>query len=125
MKFCEAMEKLKGGSKVTRAPWKDGVYFMMDGNDVKSFQPKLSHYVYNEDIMVSEGWMVECKDEEYKFCDIIPYLQQGSKAKLKEWKEMFIYLDQSMKGLVVNSMDIFPFTPQFDDFVAQDWVIIE
>jgi hypothetical protein len=125
MKFCEAMDKLKSGAKVTRDPWKQGVYFLMDGNDVKSFQPKLAPYVYNEDIMVSDGWLIDGKEEEFKFCDIIPYLQQGSKAKLKEWKEMFIYLDQSIKGLVVNSMDIFPFTPQFDDFVAQDWVEIE
>lgn len=125
MKFCEAMEKLKNGSKVTREPWKQGVYFLMDGNDVKSFQPKLAPYIYNEDIMVSEGWILDGQEGEFKFCDIIPYLQQGSKAKLKEWKEMFIYLDQTVKGLVVNSMDIFPFTPQFNDFVAQDWVEIE
>lgn len=125
MKFCEAMERLKSGAKVTRDPWKQGVYFLMDGNDVKSFQPKLAPYVFNEDIMVSDGWLIDGKEGEFKFCDIIPYLQQGSKAKLKEWKEMFIYLDQSIKCLVVNSMDIFPFTPQFDDFVAQDWVEIE
>ncbi len=125
MKFCEAMDKLKSGAKVTRDPWKQGVYFLMDGNDVKSFQPKLAPYIYNEDIMVSDGWLIDGKEGEFKFCDIIPYLQKGYKAKLKNWKAMFIYLDQSIKGLVVNSMDIFPFTPQFDDFLAQDWVEIE
>jgi hypothetical protein len=125
MKFCEAMDKLKSGAKVTREPWKQGVYFLMDGSDVKSFQPKLAPYVYNEDIMVSDGWLVDGHEGEFKFCDIISYLQQGSKAKLKEWKEMFIYLDKSIKCLVVNSMDVFPFTPQFDDFVAQDWVEIQ
>lgn len=125
MKFSEAMEKLKSGAKVTRHPWSEGVYFKMDGNDVKSFQPKLLPYIYNEDIMVSDGWLIEGKVEEMNFCDIIPYLQKGGKAKMRDWKEMFIYLDQSIKSLVVNSMDVFPFTPQFDDFVAQDWVEIE
>ncbi len=125
MKFCEAMDKLKSGSKVTRDPWKDGVYFLMVDKDVKSFQPLLSAYIYNEDIMVSDGWLVEGNKKEYRFCDIIPLIQQGARAKLKEWKEMFIYLDYDTKALVCHSMDAFPFTPQFSDFVAQDWVVIE
>ncbi len=125
MRFCEAMEKLKSGSKVTREPWRDGVYFLMDGNDVKSFQPKLSPYIYNEDIMVSDGWVVIGQEGEFNFCDIIPYLYQGFKARLKDWKEAFIYLDQSQKSLIVHSMDIFQFTPSFKDFLSQDWVELE
>lgn len=124
MKFCEAMEKLKNGAKVTRQPWKEGVYFLIQGDDVKSFQPKLAPYIYNEDIMVSDGWLVDGQSDEYKFCDIIPFLQQGTKAKLKDWNETFIYLDRGTKGLVVHSMDAFPFIPDFDSFVAQDWIEI-
>lgn len=125
MKFCEAMDKLKGGAKVTRQPWKEGVYFMMIDKDVKSFQPKLAPYIYNEDIMVSDGWLIDAKEDEHRFCDIIPYLQQGAKAKLKDWKEMYIYFDRISKCLVVQSMDAFPFIPDFDSFVAQDWMEIE
>lgn len=125
MKFCEAMDLLKSGEKVTREPWKEGVYFKMDGEYVKSFQPRLIPYIYNEDIMVSDGWLVDDKPEEYKFCDIISMLQQGSKAKLKDWREMFIYLDYATKALVCHSMDAFPFTPQFADFVAQDWIELQ
>tara|TARA_R110000868_G_scaffold336890_1_gene597820 strand:+ start:65 stop:439 length:375 start_codon:yes stop_codon:yes gene_type:complete len=122
MKFCEAMDKLKEGAKVTRQPWAEGVYFLMDGSDVKSYQPKLAHFVYNEDIMVSDGWLVDEVEGSFKFCDIIGYLQQGARARLNEWKEAFIYLDSTDKVLVINSMEIFPFTPQFSDFVAQDWI---
>ncbi len=125
MKFCEAMDKLKSGAKVTREPWREGVYFLMEKEDVKSYQPKLTSYIYNEDIMVSDGWVIDGIEKEFRFCDIIGYLQQGAKAKLKDWKEMFIYLDQSTKGLVCHSMDAFPFTPQFADFVAQDWMVLE
>ncbi|MCF1193181.1 DUF2829 domain-containing protein [Mangrovimonas sp. AS39] len=122
MKFCEAMEKLKAGSRVTREPWKGGVYFVMVAEDVKSFQPKLSPYIYNEDIMVSDGWMVEGDENEYKFCDIIPFLQQGKHARLKDWNNMYIYLDRQNKMLVVHSMEVLPFVPDFDSFVAQDWI---
>jgi hypothetical protein len=125
MKFCEAMAMLKQGSKVTRKPWADGVYFLLQGEDVKSFQPKLSAYHYNEDIMISEGWMVEGNEEEMSFCDIISFLQKGYKAKMKEWKECFIYFDHSINGLVVHSMEPFPYTPDFDSFIAEDWIEIK
>lgn len=127
VKFSEAMEKLKSGSKVTRGAWGKNVYFMMIGNEVKSVQPKLSHYIYNEDIMVSDGWTVdkEGTEKEYKFCDIIPFLQKGAKAKLKDWEECFIYLDVQSKSLVLHAMESIPFVPNFESFAAQDWIEIE
>lgn len=125
MKFCEAMDALKNGQKVTRTPWKDGVYFKMEDKDVKSYQPILKNYLYTEDIMVSDGWIVEGKDDEFKFCDIIPLLQQGLKAKLKDWKESFIFLDKPTKCLILKSMEAFPFIPDFESFTAEDWIILE
>ncbi len=122
MKFCEAMEALKNGSKVTREAWGKDIYFVMDDKDVKAYRPKLSAYLYNEDIMVSEGWMVGTEQEEFKFCDIIPCLRDGYEAKMKDWTNMFIYLDQSTKSLVLHSMDIYQFSPQFEDFLATDWI---
>jgi hypothetical protein len=122
MKFCDAMDSLKAGAKVTRHPWREGVYFKMVGEDVKSFQPRLINYSYNEDIMVSDGWLVDDLPTEYKFCEIIPLLVNGSKAKLKDWNEMFIFLDRATRLLAVQSMEIFPFIPDFESFVAEDWI---
>lgn len=125
MKFCEAMDKLKQGAKVTRNEWKGSVYFKIVEEGVRSFQPKLMPYIYDDDIMVSDGWLVEGKEEEYKFCDIIPFLQSGLKAMLKDWKEMFIFVDRSTRSLVVHSMDQMPFIPDFESFTAIDWIEIE
>jgi hypothetical protein len=125
MKFCEAMEKLKQGSKITRIPWKDGIYFLMFKDDVRSYQPKLSPYIYNEDIMISNGWLIDDKEEEFAFCDIIPFLLKGAKAKLSAWKDSFIYFDNASKSLVLHSMDMFPFIPAFEAFVAEDWIEIK
>jgi len=124
MKFSEAMECLKKGSKVTRKPWKDGVYFFIVGNEVKSFQPRLTVYSYSEDIMVSEGWLVDDGKKEHSFSEIIPLLSLGSTAKLKEWKEMYICYDFTQKALVLHSMDAFPFIPDFDSFSSNDWIEI-
>jgi hypothetical protein len=124
MKFCEAMIKLKNGAKVTREVWKEKIYFLMDGENVKSFRPKLTVYFYNEDIMISNGWMIDNIETNYQFCDIIGYLQHGSKAKLKDWKDMYIYFDHNTNDLVCHSMETFSFTPEFNDFVAEDWVKI-
>ena len=122
MKFSEAMDLLKSGSKVTREPWVGVVYFLMVEADVKAYQPKLTHYAYNEDIMVSDGWIVEGQEESYKFADIIPFLQKGLKAKLKDWVEMFIFLDRTTRLLAIQSVENFPFTPDFESFMAEDWL---
>lgn len=81
-------------------------------------------YIYDDDIMVSDGWLLEGKDEEYKFCDIVPFLQLGFKAQLKEWKDMFIFLDKSTKSLVVHSMEQIQFIPDFKSFTEIDWIEI-
>jgi len=79
-------------------------------------------YIYNDDIMISDGWLVEGDENEYSFCEIIPFLQKGAKAKLKEWDETYIYLDRQAKQLVVHSMDHMPFIPDFESFTAVDWM---
>lgn len=122
MKFCDAMKILKSGGKVTRKPWKDGVFFMVVDNDVKSYQPKLTHYTYNEDIMVSDGWLVEGEEGQMKFCDIIPFLMDGNRAAMADWKHSYIFLDKQSRSLIVHSMEIFPFNIEFESFVAEDWI---
>ena len=126
MKFSEAMELLKSGSKVTRQPWIDNVYFLMKDSKIKSYQPVLAAYQYNEDIMISDGWtIIGGLEENLTFCQVIPLIQKGAKAKLEDWKDMFIYYDSSIKGLVLYSMEIHTFIPDFDSFVAQDWIELE
>lgn len=124
MKFNEAMQKLEQGSKVTRQPWFGSVYFMLEEKEVKSYQPKLAAYTYNEEIMISDGWKVVGEEGEFKFYDIIPYLQKGLKAYMKDWKESYIYLDPTIKGLAIHSMEVFPFTLDFNSFVSEDWVVV-
>ena len=125
MKFSEAMEKLKSGVKVTRATWKGRMYFLIVKGEVKTFQSHISPYSYNEDIMVSDGWILEGVDQEMNFTEIIPYLQKGMRAKLKSWDEIFIYLDNSIQGLASESMVPFQFTPDFASFMAEDWIELE
>lgn len=122
MKFCEAMDKLKSGSKVTRQPWKGGVYFIMEDGDVKSMQPKLVPFVYSEDIMVSDGWVVVGSELEYSFCKIIPMLQKGHHAALNTWKDMYIFLNAPTKMLVIHSMEVQPYIPDFGSFTSEDWI---
>jgi hypothetical protein len=124
MKFSEIMDLLKSGSRVTREKWKDGVCFIYNAPDVISLQPRVTHFQYNESIMISEGWTIDTDySKEYKFSEIIPFLMKGSIAKLKEWKkDNYIYLDKPTKMLVFHSMETFPFIPDFESFIAEDWI---
>ncbi len=124
MKFNEAMECLQKGDKVTRTPWIGSVYFMLEENDVKAYQPRLGQFIYDEDIMISDGWSLGDVEGNYRFYDIIPYLQSGASAKRNDWKNSYIYLDKQTKSLVIHTMDVFPFVPDFAAFIAEDWVNI-
>jgi len=124
MKFNEAMDALQKGNKVTRQSWVGAIYFKMDGNDVKTYQPRAAIYAYNEDIMISDGWIVDGEEGEFKFYDIIPFLQKNKKAWLKDWNEMYIHYDNDSKSIVLNSMEPYTFIPAFDAFIAQDWVVL-
>ena len=122
MNFNEAMKKLESGSKVTRQQWVGNVYFAMKGEDVKCYQPQLTAYSYDEDIMISDGWIIEDLEGEHKFYDIIDHLIKGKRAYRDTWKEKYIFFDKESKILVVHSMAIFPYALDFVSFVASDWV---
>ena len=68
---------------------------------------------------------MEVIESEQMFYDIIPYLQKGISARMKDWKDgMHIALDPVTKSLVLHSMDVLPFMPDFASFVAEDWVVV-
>lgn len=128
MNFSEAMEQLKSGKKLTRKPWEHSLYFVMnDKGEVESYQPKLTVYNYDEQIMLSEGWRVENMDldEDKCFHEIVSFLQQGFRVRLKDWVNSYIFFDKSAQVLVIQTMDIFPFSPNFENFIKEDWMVLE
>jgi len=129
MRFNEAVKAMKEGSKVTREQWKGSVYFQYvksdNGKVIHTFQPKLMVYAYDEDIMGSDGWQIEGIEGEFAFCDIIEFLKSQKKARLNNWdKDSFIQYDPQSAALVYFTMEPLTFTPTFDSFVAQDWIIV-
>lgn len=125
MNFSEAVESLKEGKKVTRSSWRDGIYLMIVQKKLKSFQPMWVAFLYENEILLSDGWLLEGRDEEFTFCDLIPYLQRGEKAQCKDWGAMFIYYDNTSKILCNQTIEETKFTLEFDSFVATDWMAIE
>lgn len=122
MNFCEAMDSLKAGNKVTREGWQDGLYFILESGKVNSYQPIIEKYLYTEDIMVSDGWISDRGNESKTFCELILDLQLGSKAWMTDWHPSFyIYLDKQ-DGLIIHKMINFNYHPSFDDFKANDWI---
>ena len=123
MIFSEAMEQLKAGKKVARHIHGQNSYFIMDGDIVRFCKPRLQHFTYDESIMVSDGWLIQEMTGEHCFYDVIPFLQQGFKAKMASWDNSCIYLDG--QSLVLSTVECFPYMPSFNDFIAEDWVVVE
>ena len=120
----DAVEKLKLGSKVTRECWKDELYFSMYEGRIKSFRCMLNAFQYDEEIMISEDWNIDDDPKKYHFYEIIPFLQNGSKARLLDWKNQYIYYDKNEKILIISSMNTIDFSPDFQSFTANDWIEI-
>lgn len=130
MLFIEAMDEMKKGKKVTRHEWRDKMWFAIEvGSDMpKCFRPKLQAYQYDESIMLSYGWRVDGEDKTYYFPEIITPLIQGKKIHNDNWlksEDYYLYLDKPQNQLVIRSVESFHHTPNFMDFIANDWRIIE
>ncbi len=128
MKLKEAMIKMMDGNKVTRKPWIGSIYFIMnkETHKVESYKPHLVVFQFNEEIMISDGWKIDNSEDTYYFYDIIPFLQQGYKAWMKDWNEdSYIYYDESNKYLVILKMEYFSYMPDFESFTADDWVVLD
>lgn len=125
MKFNEAMDALIQGKKVTREQWEKDVYFCVEDGLVNSYRPILEPFNYFENIMITENWLIEDEQGEFRFCDIIPYLLKGLKVKMNDWKDSFIYYDKQDKSLVLSTMRPYAYRPDFSSFIADDWIVIE
>lgn len=125
MNFSEAINNLKCGLKVTRAPWEGAIYFALENSVVLTYQSSTSYYGFDESIMISEGWVVDgCEEQEHDFPSAINLLMSGSKARLKEWKDCYIYFSSKENMLMLRSMTAFPYTPIVLDFLASDWMVV-
>lgn len=129
MNFKEAMIELANGVKVTRQQWKGSIYFKLEDNHVKCYQPELKVFVYDGDIMLSGGWFIIGNDEdppkELTFSDIVTYLINGKKANRIGWSdEAYIYYSYQDKYLIIHDMVELPYAPDFYAFVATDWITV-
>lgn len=122
MNFNEAMEKLKEGKKISRNIWKDTLYYQLKGSEIKTYQNKLDVFIYDEDIMLSNGWLLIGDTKEYSFVDLLPLLYKGAKATHKEWEKSYFYLELVTKTLIISTIYEQSFVPDFMSFLADDWI---
>ncbi len=123
MNFNEAMEALKGGKKIARSLWLGEMYFVLYKNDsILCFRYALNNYIYDQSVLLSKGWLIDDGNKEHEFVEIIESLQKGSRAKLKEWGDSYIFLDKTQKTLVYRTNIQHSYIPAYEDFVAIDWI---
>ena len=128
MNFKEAYEELKKGNKVRRPTWEDTFYLFMDENgDIKCYRQECIHFIYDLSILSSNDWLIEEKgDKLFSFTDIIQYLLEGKKAKLKEWPDdCYIYAPNGVTELYMHRKSEVEFVPAFYCFSRKDWEIVK
>ncbi len=126
MNFKEAMEKLESGCKISRPTW-NKTYLQISNGALLSFEPSLTHFIYDNEIFFSKEWVIINKDDseiwDNRFTDIVPELQKGLRAKLCDWQnDHFISLDKGTNSLVYHCTIVSSFVPDFASLIAQDWI---
>lgn len=125
MNFKEAILQLENGYKVTREQWVGSIYFILENENVKSYQPRVDKFGYDENIMISNNWLVDEVEGVFMFYDIIQYLLDGKKARRRDWpEEKYIFYGTADKALLLHSNEEFPYLPSFESFNATDWVTV-
>lgn len=125
MNFKDAILQLENGFKVTREQWVGSIYFILESENVKSYQPRVDRFGYDENIMISNNWFVDGLEGEFMFYDIIQYLLDGKKARQRDWpEEKYIFYGATDKALLLHSNVEFPYLPDFESFNATDWVTV-
>lgn len=126
MKFCEAVEKLAKGSKITRQEWLGELFYSYDGVNVKSWQPQTEYYLYDANIMLSANW-VDCDDAStaMTFCKMLQCLRDGKRVRMTDWDSSYLTLDLATGRMLLHSLHEAPFIPTVDDFSAGDWVEVK
>ena len=124
MNFPEAMQKLQEGAKISRAIWNAPRYLKLVEGQVKCFEGQSQYYVYDESIFLSEGWKILGKEEEMCFYDLIPHLKAGAKARLSNWKDSYIFIDNQSKYIVLKNIVERNFPEDLESLLAEDWIII-
>ncbi len=124
MTFDEAMGVLKKGIKVTREGWKNSYHLSLEDDHVISYAPCVKYYIYDEDILISNGWLLGNDKKEYNFSQIIPHLRNGVRAKLKDWNDSYIYYSSQERDVMLYTIEQTKFIPNFKDFLADDWITL-
>lgn len=125
MNFKEAMIAAQKGAKVTRQGWKGSLHFEMENDKLVSKQPVIETYPICEEVFLSDGWVLENDEKEsILFYDLIPFLQKGRRAKLKDWVDSWIKYDVSSRCIVYEYRHNRPYFPPFEAFTATDWITV-
>jgi hypothetical protein len=94
----------------------------MNGTCVNAYHYILTNYNYSCETIVSEDWNVEGMPDEMSFSEMIPYLMKGHVARRRQWVSSYIFMDTHIKTIVFKSLEETSFVPEFESFIANDWI---
>lgn len=125
MKFTDALSALKEGKKISHHGWKDMYIQKANDKELKCFIKGTSHFPWDMSIIISEDWLIENDPQLVSFDESIKALNKGKKVKLSTWKDRHIEYDKYNKEVVLKHWISHNYIPDFDDFISDQWEILE
>lgn len=127
MEFKEAMVHLRNHRKITRNVWACEYLEMDVMGKIKGYREEWAPFNFVIDIITSTDWVIEGEEDTMlSFEDILKPLKEGKSVKLKEWpKHCAIEIEKTLNSVFIRKICDFDFTPSFNCFLANDWMVIE
>lgn len=127
MKFIDAVESyLNDGKKIARREWKDLSFLQKYDGVINLYKPIYTFYIYDNSILLSDGWRVKGKEGTFKFYEILDYLKSGIPVYLDEWiyPDSYIIYSPADKNIVLHKMEKSNAALDIESTFATDWVVV-
>lgn len=130
MNFKDALAALKKGKKIARCTWKGHQYLVIDldgaGKEhVVSYTRRASIFAYDSDTLLTDNWeLSNDRSKSMTWDEVVEALIQGGRVRQHDWPiDAYILYDKAQKGIVHYGMEIGPYTPNFESFMSNDWMV--
>lgn len=126
MEFSEALTELRNGKKIRRSTWNNELsYITIENGEVRGYTKATSSFGWDNNIILSDDWIVEDEEGFKSFPEAINALKQGKKVRLSNWKDQHIELDTQTNQIVLKHFIYGGYSPSFECYTANDWEILD
>ncbi len=129
MDFSEALSALLEGHKVNRSGFAKDIKYIAFNNDEKELRYywiSAKSYPIDGELLSSKDWVLQGKEAEHSFAEMLKGLQEGRMASRLSWDDdKWLEYDATGREIVLRKYENLPMQLMWEDCAKQDWYIVD